>query len=85
MDLRTGWFGNQQLSFSQPGRDRQGVKEDEGPPCPELPSLTGGRGGTSRPLTPPAAQLRSQQGHIRSKATSASHIRNISEMEKYKF
>lgn len=81
MEVRTGWFGNQQLSFSQPRRDRQGVKEDEGPPLPGA-ALTGGRGGASRPLTPPAAQLRSQQGHIRSKATSAYPVRNISEMEK---
>ena len=40
--LRTGWLGNQQLSFPQPGKDRRGAEDGEGPRCPGPPPLTGG-------------------------------------------
>ena len=40
--LRTGWLGNQQLSFPQPGKDRRGAEDGKGPRCPGPPPLTGG-------------------------------------------
>lgn len=80
--LRTGWLGNQQLIFP-PAQERQtGAGRWRGTPPPWAAPINWGVQGPSRPLTPPTAQPRPQQGQ--SKATSPSHVRSVSEMEKWK-